>query len=285
MRFLILSIVMSVSVAVLLKVARQRQMAIEQMVAVNYAAATALTVAILQPKFGGFSGQSVSVFVALGVLLPTIFVAMGRSVAAVGIIKSDAAQRLSLFLPVLVAFTVFGEAVVAHRVVGLVLAVAALGCLLYKPNQHSATQTAQGGAVWLLAVWLGYGVIDILFKQLSKQGAVFSGSLLIAFVLAGVLMTAYLFVKKTRWQRQNIYAGLLLGCLNLMNILLYIKAHQAFKESPTLVFAGMNMGVIVLGTLAGAVGFGERISKLNAFGVVLALLAIVCLYFGQNWFI
>lgn len=287
MLFLICSILASVSVAAWLKVARQRGLSIEQMVATNYVIATLLTVVFLQPQahWGSlnFSGSQIALFVALGVLLPTIFIAMGRSVATAGIVKSDAAQRLSLFLPVLAAFTIFGETVLPHRLAGLVLAIVALLAVLYKP-QNASAPSEQGAAKWLLAVWLGYGVIDILFKQLSKQGAAFSGSLLVVFVLAGALMFAYLLSKKTRWQKPNLLAGVLLGSLNFMNILFYIKAHQAFKDSPTLVFAGMNMGVIVLGTLVGAWAFGERVNKWNYVGVILALCAIVMLYFGQTLF-
>lgn len=75
------------------------------MVAVNYVIATVLTLIFLQPKMNPLSGQFVGLWVILGILLPTIFIAMGRAVAVAGIIKSDAAQRLSLFLPVLAAFT------------------------------------------------------------------------------------------------------------------------------------------------------------------------------------
>ena len=39
----------------------------------------------------------------------------------------------------------------------------------------------------------------------------------------------------------------------------------------------MNMGVIVLGTLVGALLFRERLSRLNLLGVLLALGAIVAL--------
>lgn len=281
MIFLIFSILASVSVAILLKIARQRNWLISQMVAVNYVIATVLTLIFLQPKMNLLSGQFVGLWVILGILLPTIFIAMGRAVAVAGIIKSDAAQRLSLFLPVLAAFTLFGEPVVAHRLLGLLTAVLALVCLLYQPTQHKATSH---GIWWLLAVWLGYGTIDILFKQLSQQGAAFSGSLLMVFILSGILMMAYLLWQKTVWHKHNMMAGALLGCLNFMNIWFYIKAHQAFTDSPTLVFAGMNMGVIALGTLVGAWAFGERISKINALGVILAFLAVLCLYYGQFLF-
>ena len=46
-------------------------------------------------------------------------------------------------------------------------------------------------------MWLGYGVIDILFKQVAKTGSAFAGNLLVAFILAGVLMWLYLLFKRT----------------------------------------------------------------------------------------
>lgn len=281
MTYLIIAVLASVAVSVLLKVARQKGLAVEQMVACNYVAACVLTALFLKPDFAAPPGgwvQHAWLFAALGVLLPSVFVVMGRAVAQAGIVKSDAAQRLSLFLPIVAAFTVFGETLTANRAAGVALAFAALCCLLYKPAAGQHAPADRQTALLLLGVWAGYGVIDILFKQLSKQGAAFSGSLLIAFVLAGTLIFAWLFARKTVWQPRNIGAGLLLGCLNFVNILFYVKAHQAFKESPTIVFAGMNMGVIVLGTLTGAWLFGERISKTNAAGIALALTAIACLY-------
>lgn len=110
----------------------------------------------------------------------------------------------------------------------------------------------------LLGVWAGYGIIDILFKQIAKSGTAFAGNLLVAFALAGVLMFACLFAKSVRWRVESVVGGILLGGLNFMNIVTYITAHQMMKDSPTLVFAGMNIGVIVLGTLSGALFFKEK---------------------------
>lgn len=291
MQELLISILASVSVSVLLKWARQKNLLIEQMVAINYAIAIALTAYFLQPNLSTVDwGAHSWLFIALGILLPSVFVMMGRAVEFAGIVKSDAAQRLSLFLPILAAFTIFGEALATNRVVGLILAFIALFCLLNKPNHQNSTphqnQTSSvPTGVWLLGVWLGYGVIDILFKQLSKQGAAFSGSLLITFALAGILMLAYLVVvKRTKWQKNALLAGVALGALNFTNILFYIKAHQVFKENPTIVFAGMNMGVIALGTIVGALLFKEKISKINMIGIALAMCAIICLYFWNHLF-
>ena len=128
-------------------------------------------------------------------------------------------------------------------------------------------------------MWAGYGVIDILFKQVAAAGTAFSGNLLVAFCLAALLMFGYLFYKGSKWNAAGIIGGLTLGSLNFANILFYIRAHQAYSSNPTLVFAGMNIGVIVLGTLVGALAFKEKISTINAAGIVLAVCAIACLFY------
>jgi len=51
------------------------------------------------------------------------------------------------------------------------------------------------------------------------------------------------------------------------------------KDNPTLVFAGMNIGVIVLGTLIGATMFKEKISSINAAGISIAICSIACLFY------
>lgn len=273
---LVASIVCSVSVSIFLKLARRQNIDVGQAIAFNYVAAASLCFVLLNPKLVSATdaGPSLGILVALGVLLPSVFLAMAAAVRNAGIVLSDAAQRLSLFLPLLAAFVFFGEQVGSQKLVGIALALVALGCLIAKPVNGAP---ASRSMLMLLAVWVGYGVIDILFKQMAKTGAAFPSTLFASFVLAGVLLFAWLLVKETRWTARNVVAGLLLGCLNFGNIYFYIRAHQLFAESPTLVFSAMNIGVISLGTLVGAGAFGERPSKVNYAGVVLALAAIVVL--------
>ena len=92
-------------------------------------------------------------------------------------------------------------------------------------------------------------------------------------------MFLYLFLRRTQWTVPSFIGGIILGVLNFFNILFYIKAHQSFGQNPTLVFAGMNIGVICLGTITGTFFFKEKISKINWFGVLISLSAIFCLYY------
>jgi len=71
-----------------------------------------------------------------------------------------------------------------------------------------------------------------------------------------------------------------LGLLNGGNILFYVHAHQALPESPATVFAGMNIGVVVLGAAVGIIVFGERTRLLNRIGLAIAVLAIGLIAWG-----
>ena len=273
--YLALSVACSVSVGVLLKVGRQRGLDARQAILVNYGVASALCASLLPIKLEQFptSGMPLLVFLALGVLLPTIFMVLARSVHYAGIVRTDAAQRLSLVIPLLSAFLLFGEPLTTNKLLGIGLAFTALLCLLAKPAQQ---QQSHSGKAWLwpLLVLFGYGVIDVLFKQMAKMGGNFPTVLLLSFVLAGGLMLLYLLLAHVRWQKGSLLTGLLLGVLNFANIYTYLRAHQTLPGNPALVFSAMNMGVITVGTLVGALLFKERMQWINWIGVGVALLTI-----------
>ncbi|WP_032092674.1 hypothetical protein [Necropsobacter rosorum] len=285
MHYLIFAVLCSVAVSVLLKVARKTNIVIEQAIAFNYIVALALAYYLLRPDFNGMGlsqfiirSEHAPIFLALGILLPSVFIIMSKAVEFAGIVRSDAAQRLSLFLPILAAFLIFGEQLSQARLIGVVLAFSALFCLISKPTQTMSGSTTKG-VISLILVWLGYGVIDILFKQTAKMGGAFPTTLFIAFVLAACVMFIYLLLKRTHWTTPSLIGGMVLGGLNFMNILFYIKAHQSFNQNPTLVFAGMNVGVICLGTLVGAFVFKEKIGKINGVGLILGVSSIICLFY------
>ncbi|MBN6710260.1 DMT family transporter [Haemophilus haemoglobinophilus] len=283
MLYLIIAIFCSVSVSVLLKVARKNNIAIDQAIAFNYITAISLCYFLLKPDFQGLGfteffqqSEHQSIFLSLGILLPTVFIFMSKAVEYAGIVRADAAQRLALFLQVLAAVVIFNESISNMKIAGVFIAFLALFCLLSKPTQ--VIENAGKSIVFLLLVWLGYGIIGVLFKKTALMGGKFPTTLFISFVLAGTLMFLYLLAKKTRWTMPSLIGGIVLGILNFFNILFYIKAHQSLSSSPTIVFAGMDLGVICLGTITGALFFKEKISKINGVGILFGISAIIFMY-------
>ena len=280
MMYLIIAVLCSVAVSVLLKILRQKNIDIRQTIVAGYPVAFLLTWVLLKPDVSsiGALGEAWGIIIALGVLLPAVFIILGRAIESVGMVATDAAQRLSLIIPIVAAFLLFGEVVTGTRVLGLALGFLALAALVYRPQHGIINTQAQQTPLWLFGVWLGYGVIDILFKQVAKQGAAFPLTLFVTFGLAGLLLLVYLLITRVRWQGNALSAGLLLGALNMGNIYAYVRAHQVLSESPSIVFTGMNVGVIAVATLIGVGVFKESLNRINIVGLLLAICCVAVLF-------
>lgn len=287
MHYIALSVLCSVIVSVLLKLARRYHVDVNQAITVNYLVAALLTLALLDPApaalFAPGTWRAWPVIVALGILLPSIFAVLAWSVRRAGIVRTDAAQRLSLLLPLLAAFTVFGEALSWSRGAGIGIGLLAIGCLLVRrASGNEPSQPRRRASGWPLAVFVGMGFIDILFKQVARLTAVpFASVLLAAFVLAFVVSVLAIAVLLARGAAQlhwrHLGGGVLLGLFNFGNIALYIQAHRALSGDPALVFSAMNIGVIALATLVGVGLFRERLNRWNSLGLMLAAVAVLIL--------
>lgn len=280
MIYLTIAVLCSVAVSVLLKVLRQKNIDIRQTIVAGYPVAFLLTWFLLKPDVSGLGtlGSAWGIIIALGILLPAVFIILGRAIESVGMVATDAAQRLSLIIPIVAAFLLFGEVLTSTRIFGLLLGFLALGALIYRPQQGQISRQAKHTPLWLFGVWAGYGIIDILFKQVAKQGTAFPLTLFVSFGLAGLLLFIYLLITRVRWQRNALIAGLLLGALNIGNIYAYVRAHQLMSESPSIVFTGMNVGVIAVATLIGVGVFKESLNRINVLGLLLAICCVAVLF-------
>lgn len=280
MMYLTIAVLCSVAVSVLLKILRQKNIDIRQTIVAGYPIAFLLTWVLLKPDVSsiGTLGNAWVIIIALGILLPAVFIILGRAIEAVGMVATDAAQRLSLIIPIVAAFLLFGEVLTGTRIFGLALGFLALGALVYRPQQADISKQAKRTPLWLFGVWAGYGIIDILFKQVAKQGTAFPLTLFVTFGLAGLLLLVYLLITRVRWQGNALVAGLLLGALNMGNIYAYVRAHQVLSESPSIVFTGMNVGVIAVATLIGVGVFKEQLNRINILGLLLAIGCVAVLF-------
>jgi len=279
MPYILLAIAFSVAVSVLLKLARRTNVDVVQAVATNYVVAAALAWWLLNatPQAAEAALQSDATrgpLLLLGVFLPAIFLVLASSVRSAGIVRTDVAQRLSLFLSLAAAFLFFGDTLVPLKAAGIALAVVALLCMLWRSERVQR-------AGWLapLAVFAGFGAIDICFKLIAKAGASFGNALFASFLIAMVLCWIAVIVRAATRQAplalRSLGFGVVLGAANFANILFYVRGHQALPNNPALVFASMNVGVVVLGALVGAIGFKERLTPVNWLGVALAIAAIM----------
>jgi drug/metabolite transporter (DMT)-like permease len=282
MWFVILSVICSVSVGIFLKIAKRFQLNIFQIITFNYFSALLLTYFTYQPELT-FQEKTIqySLFIGLAILLPIVFLIQAKSIKEVGIVKTDIAQRLSLFIPLTASYFLFNETFSQLKIIGIIVGFSAIFFTLNKKSESKSDNW-----VYPILVLLGFGIIDILFKKVAVfKDFSFTTSLFIifcgAFIISILFLIGKIMVQKEKLEFKNILWGLALGILNFGNILFYLKAHKALFENPSTVFAGMNMGVIILGSLAGILLFKERMTKWNYFGIILAIISIILITLSQ----
>jgi len=277
MIYLILSISCSVIVGVLLKLGKRYQINIMQAVTWNYLFAIGLSAFFFKPDFSTINLSVISpIYIVLGLLLPAIFLIQGFSVQQTGLARTDIAQRLSLFISLCAAYFLFNESFDRLKYVGLIVGFMAIIFTIYR---KAGSPTSKHTWWYLLLVFVGFGAIDVLFKLVSQITVIpYTTSLFLIFCIAFVFSLLYILylaiTKKTKIQFINFVCGCVLGFFNFGNILFYLKAHRAMADQPSTVFAAMNIGVIIIGSLIGIILFKERLSKLNYTGLILALIAI-----------
>lgn len=278
---LIFSILCSVSVGVLFKYIKAKTSVNIFLITINYLCAIVATYVCFRPEIDFIPIVYDRYTITLSVLLPSVFILLSLSIRYSGIIKTDIAQRISLVIPVACSYWLFNEVIPTMRWVGIITGFVALFFILNKGQKATGNHP-----VYLILVFLGYGIIDVLFKQVALQKRIpytvalfyiFCG----CFIFASLITLISFFKKKVILQKSAVFYGILLGLFNFLNIYFYLKAHQSFANNPTTVFATMNFGVILLGTLIGAIYFKEKLSGKNILGLVLAVIAIVFVVLSQ----
>ncbi|MDB5008452.1 MAG: EamA-like transporter family protein [Mucilaginibacter sp.] len=280
MLYILLSICCSVTVSILLKLAKRYHIDVYQAITWNYSMAILLSWLFLKPHLQNLDDAPIFTYSVLGLLLPALFVILAVSVKLSGIVRTDIAQRLSLFIPIIASFLLFDEKITGLKLLGIILGFTAI--IFSIPWQKNNVSNKGAGNAWLylLVVFAGMGIIDVLFKQIAAFKPIAYGtSLFIVFVLAFIFaligLLYQVITKRMRFSWPHILIGWFLGIANFGNILFYLKAHKALANQPSTVFSAMNIGVIVVGALIGLLIFKEKLSWLNKASIVIAIIAII----------
>lgn len=288
---IVLAALCSVLVSLILKWSRPKGFNALALITWNYVAALTLSALIIKPNLNHLTTQSLSTWlplIGLGVLLPSIFLALSHSLQQAGLIKTEVAQRMSLLLSLVAAFFWFQEAFNWLKVLGIALGLCGvLGLMMSTHKSKSKTNKAgklRLSGLLLTIVWVGYAAVDVLLKYIATLGITTSTALFCSFSIAFLLLFLWQIISQQAqvfFHLKHMGLGLLLGGINFANIWFYIKAHKLLAANPALVFSSMNILVVLLGIMAGIVLFKERLKK-SAWGfVALSLLAIIVLYYSR----
>lgn len=216
----------------------------------------------------------------LGFLFISVFYSIGLVSQKMGVSTSMVAAKLSVVIPVTVAFLFHGDHLSVLKVAGILLSLVSVYLISNKPEE---AERSQGKWIWLLPVYIfvGSGIIDSTLKYMqhnfippSNAGDMVSTVFLIAFTIG--LMT--LMYRNERIQPKSILWGIGLGIPNYYCMYFLVKTLQQFDAS--FIFPINNIAIVVCSTLVSLSFFKERLSRLNWVGFGLAIVSILIISFA-----
>ncbi len=281
--FIILCAAFSVLIAHLFKVVEFRKLDTLRVLTTNYfiATLTALAMSHYQQPITAFSVSGEALFwplllaVFTGILFITNFFVYSKSVHYNGVGISVAAMRISLIIPVLFSILWYLEILTMLQWAGIIMVFITLFLLL--PNKKDLLKEPFSAGWLLILIFLFTGVGDALLKIFEEE---FSGFLLKQQFMAMVFFSALLigivtitFQKKWAFKKQELLMGAVIGIPNLLTAIFLIAALE--QLSGAIVYSAVNVLTVAGATILGIIRWGDRFTKLQWAGIILAVTSIL----------
>ena len=228
----------------------------------------------------------------MGLLFISIFTVIGITAQKNGVAVASVANKLSLIIPVMLSVYLYHETVAGWKLVGVLLALVAVVLTCYPPSQKGEKSASAGNPmVYLLPfiLFIGSGLLDALINHLqqnyvneeNKNAYLVTGFFSAATI--GSLLLSYQFIsKQMTFAWKNLLAGVLIGVPNYFSIWCLVRF---LKNSPWQSSASIpvnNMGIVLFSAVVAWLLFKERLSLINWLGILLSLIAIYFIAFGNT---
>jgi drug/metabolite transporter (DMT)-like permease len=216
---------------------------------------------------------------ALGVLFILVFNIMARTSQKLGVSVASVATKMSLVIPVFLGVLLYNEKLVPIKVLGILLALAAV----YFASVKQRPMVSERNSILLpLFLFLGSGIIDASIQYMERRLVIQSElPLFTALVFAAAALSGGVFIglrlpKKTmRWNARNVLGGIALGVPNFFSIFFLLRALGSTTLNSASVFTLNNVAIVLFSTLLGILLFREKISFKNWAGISLAVISIL----------
>lgn len=226
----------------------------------------------------------------MGVMFVSIFNIVAITAQKNGVAVASVANKLSLIIPVILSVYLYKETVAGWKAVGVGLALVAvvLTCYTNAEKGHTAQKNRW---VYLLplVLFISSGLLDALINhvQLTYVTAENNNDYLVSsFFSAATIGSLLLLIQLIRGKQlfvwKNLLAGILIGIPNYFSIWCLVHFLQ---ESPWQTSASIpvnNMGIVLFSAVVAWILFKERLTKINWLGILLSLVAIYLIAFGDQ---
>ncbi|MGQ9863491.1 MAG: EamA family transporter [Bacteroidia bacterium] len=277
MKFVLGCILTSGSLVIIFRVLR---LPVLPLITVNYWVCVAIGW-LLEPMpahiWNHISPANLAYLITLGALFIAVFSLTGKSAQNVGVGITGMVGKLSLVLPIAFAWIFLREPYQLTQVLGLGLGIAAL-FLLHQPYLRGFSLPLKEVLRYSVPLWVGNGVIDILFKSWQSQyGYLFPPLQVPATIMtiAGTLGIVLLAKRKEMhfFLQPRLWAGgVLLGSVNLASVYFYLKGLETLPAATF--FLWNNLGIVLFLSTVGFLYYREPFNVYVGMGLLTASMAL-----------
>ena len=218
-----------------------------------------------------------------GLVLAVNFYLLAYTAQRAGVSVAVLASRLSVAIPAILAFVLYGDSLNALKVVGLATALSSLYLCTATGQDFGVTH------VWLrrvlpVLVFVMFGCHFTLLKftqahylDSSSNHLYVTMSFLFAFVTSVTVGLVKIRATKIVIRSRDLIAGGALGLINYGAIYFLVKALSLEGWQSSQLFPIYSVGVVSVSSLLAMILFKERLSRLKTFGLAIGLVAIALL--------
>lgn len=281
--YIALSVLCSLVLAQILKIAEQHKLGVMQVLTLNYAAG--FLISLLNSKeINGFSFDIPEIdswlilsIAILGVVFIANLLVYSKSIDRVGMGVSIAAMRMSLVVPIGVSLFIFGEQLISIRYWGIVVALFSL--FLMVPRIHTKSISGFSDAWLPILIFLMTGIADTgmkvyerVFDRYLSEDLFMSAIFLISFFIGMAVLAKR---RQIHFTPKEIGLGIAAGLVNLYSSIFLLYALQMMPGS--VVFPLVNVSLVIFGTLIGIWYWRDKPSIKQWTGLAMAILSIILL--------
>ena len=229
----------------------------------------------------------------MGLMFISLFNLIGMTAQKMSVAVVSVASKLSLIIPVFLSVYLYQETVTGWKLVGVLLALAAVALTCY-PDKRVSKDSGKLVQKWTyllpIILFFGSGLLDALINHVQQtyvtdenyNAYLISGFFSAATIGTSILVFQYV-TKQLQFVWKHVVAGVFIGIPNYFSIWCLV---QFLKNSPwesSASFPVNNMGIVLFSSVVAWLLFNERLSKINWLGVGLSLTAIYLIAFGNKF--
>lgn len=222
----------------------------------------------------------------MGLAFITIFNLTAYCTHAAGMATTVIASKLSLVIAVIASMLLYNEHIGMIKLLGIVLAIPAV----YFSTKTKAESTVPQNWFWPVLLFIISGGLDTLVNYVQAtylpttemQAAATIVCFATAGILGSIIATVLLISGRIKFEWKNVIAGVCVGIPNFFSIFFLVRTLNSniFQSSATIPV--LNISILLASSLTAIFLFKEYSGKWRIIGLVLSLLAILLIGYGDK---